>query len=270
MEGQKIVLNRRAFVAGGAVAAASLGSAWSAAVAAPPRRPLLRAAPRARCRKKARPAAGTLTAAVGYQTNNYHPSTTSSALALGANWHVVEGLYELNMATYEPYAALAAGDPVEVSETQYEVTLREGAKFSDGTEVTAADVVSSWNRATAEGGLYVPMLSWIANIEAKDDTTVTITTAFPFSLVKERLSLIKVVPTSATDEQLTSQPVGTARGCTSPSASSRSSSPRTRSTTAIILPPTSPWSGTSSWTTPPAARPSRKAPSCAWRTARPT
>ena len=145
MEGQKIVLNRRAFVAGGAVAAASLGLGLVGCGGGSTEE----TAAESTAAEEGAAAAGTLTAAVGYQTNNYHPSTTSSALALGANWHVVEGLYELNMATYEPYAALAAGDPVEVSETQYEVTLREGAKFSDGTEVTAADVVSSWNRATA-------------------------------------------------------------------------------------------------------------------------
>lgn len=207
MEGQKIVLNRRAFVAGGAVAAASLGLGLAGCGGGSTEETAASSSAGSNAGTEA--AAGSLTAAVGYQTNNYHPSTTSSALALGANWHVVEGLYELNMSTYEPHAALAAGDPVEVSETVYEVTLREGAKFSDGTAVTAADVVSSWKRATAEGGLYVPMLSWIANMEAKDDTTVTITTAFPFSLVKERLSLIKVVPTNATDDELTSKPVGT-------------------------------------------------------------
>lgn len=208
MEGQKIVLNRRAFVAGSAVAAASLGLGLAGCGGTTEETAAETGAASSAESSSAASAAGTLTAAVGYQTNNYHPSTTSSALALGANWHVVEGLYELNMSTYEPYAALAAGDPVEVSETEYEVTLRDGAKFSDGTDVTAADVVSSWNRATAEGGLYVPMLSWIADMTAKDDTTVTITTAFPYSLVKERLSLIKVVPSSATDDELTSQPVG--------------------------------------------------------------
>lgn len=200
MEGQKLVLNRRTFVAGSAVAAATLGLSLAGCSGS--------SEPAASSASSDGAAAQKLTAAVSYQTNNYHPSTTSSALALGANWHVVEGLYELNMSTYEPYAALAADDPVKVSDTQYIVTLREGAKFSDGTPVTAADVVSSWRRATAEGGLYVPMLSWIADIQATDDTTVSITTTFPFSLVKERLTLIKVVPTSASDDELTAQPIG--------------------------------------------------------------
>jgi ABC-type transport system substrate-binding protein len=153
---------------------------------------------------------GTLTAAVAYETKNYHPSTTSSALALGANWHVVEGLYEFDMHTMEPYAALASGDPTKKSDTEYTVTLRDGAKYSDGTSVTAADVVSSWKRSTAEGSLYTSMLSFIKEIAATDDSTLDITLNYAFdpTLIKKRLTIIKVVPTSATDETLTAKPVG--------------------------------------------------------------
>ena len=32
---------------------------------------------------------GTITAGTAYSTQNYNPSSTSSALALGTNWHVV-------------------------------------------------------------------------------------------------------------------------------------------------------------------------------------
>lgn len=155
-------------------------------------------------------AGGTITAAVAYETTNYDPSSTSSALALGSNWHVVEGLYELDMHTFEPYKALAADDDLTmVSDTEYEVALREGAAFSDGTPVTSADVVESYKRSTAEGSLYVSMLSFIDDITAKDDNTVTISLAKPFGLVKERLSLIKVVPASSTVEEMTALPIGT-------------------------------------------------------------
>ena len=152
---------------------------------------------------------GKITAAVAYETTNFHPSTTSSALALGGNWHVVEGLYELNMNTFEPFAALAAGDPKEVSPTEYEITLREGAKFSDGTAVTSADLVKSFDRTLAEGNLYVSMLSFIDKYEALGENGIKVTLKYPFSLVKERLSLIKIVKADATDEELTAKPVGT-------------------------------------------------------------
>lgn len=54
------------------------------------------------------------------------------------------GLYDLDLHTYKTYNALAADKPVKVSETEYEVALRDGAKFSDGTAVTAADVVNAF------------------------------------------------------------------------------------------------------------------------------
>lgn len=152
---------------------------------------------------------GTLTAAVAYETKNYHPSTTSSALALGANWHVVEGLYEFDMHTMEPYTALAKADPTKVSDTEYTVALRDGAKFSDGTAVTADDVVSSWKRSISSS-TNAPMLAFISDISAKDSSTVDIKLSYVMdpTLIKKRLCIIKVVPSSATDDALTAKPVG--------------------------------------------------------------
>lgn len=142
-------------------------------------------------------------------TDTYTPINASKALATGANWHVVEGLYELDMATFQPYAALAAGEPVAVSDVEYEIALREGAKFSDGTDVTADDVVASYRRTVdADGSLYLSMLSFIEDIEAKDEKTVVVTLKYPFSLLKERLPLVKVVPAGATDDELAKMPVG--------------------------------------------------------------
>lgn len=152
---------------------------------------------------------GELTIGTAYKTQNYHPSTTSSALALSVNLNVVEGLYELDFHDYSTRAALASGDPKQIDETTFEISLRDGAKFSDGSDVKAEDVVSSFKRASAEGNIYVSMLTPIASIEAKDDTTVTVKTTVPnFSLIKERLAIVKVVPTSATDDELTAKPVG--------------------------------------------------------------
>lgn len=152
---------------------------------------------------------GTINLGVAYETTNYHPSETSSALAMGTNWHVMEGLYELNMDDYSTYPALAAGEPTEVSDTELEVTLRDGAKFSDGTDVTSEDVVKSFERSMNPDGLYATMLDFIDEVTAKDDTTVTIKLKNPFRYAKERLAIVKIVPADATDEELTSMPIGT-------------------------------------------------------------
>ena len=125
-------------------------------------------------------ASNTLTAAVAYQNTDFTPVGASSALVLGANWHVLEALYDMNMATYETYNALAADEPVAVSDTEYEITLREGAMFSDGNPVTAADVANAVNLNVANS-LYVDMLGFINTAEAKDDTTVVLKLNYPFA-----------------------------------------------------------------------------------------
>ena len=101
------------------------------------------------------------------------------------------------------------GEASDADDTTYEITLRKDAKFSDGTPVTANDVADSFLRSTAEGNIYIPMLAPIASVEAKDDTTVTVKTTVPnFSLLKERLAIVRVVPASSTKEDMTAKPVG--------------------------------------------------------------
>ena len=200
MELNKTNLSRRAFIGCGAAAAALTGLAMTGCSSKPKEE--------GSAAGEAKVGGGTLTAAVAYDGSDYTPASTSQALPLAGNRHVTEALYDLHLANYTPYPALAAGDPVKVSDTVYEVTLRDGAVFSTGDPVTAADVVESYKRASVEGGMYASMLSWVASMEAKDDKTVTITTAYPFSLVKERLSLVRVCPAGMTNEELKAQPVG--------------------------------------------------------------
>ena len=86
--------------------------------------------------------------------------------------------------------------PKKVDDTTYEVALRKDAKFSDGSAVTADDVVFSFTRVLdpANKSLYSQFLPFIDKVEAKDAGTVTIKLKYAFSLVAERLSVVKIVP----------------------------------------------------------------------------
>ena len=155
---------------------------------------------------------GTIVAACSYKNANYNPIGASSALMLPAIQHCLEGLYELNYFSGKTEAALAAGEPTKVSDTEYEVALRQGAKYSDGTEVTADDVVAvvEANKANAT---YKDMLSFIDEVTAKDASTVSFKLAYPSvdsdSLLKERLSLCRVFPASEiTKESMPTPPIG--------------------------------------------------------------
>ncbi|MDI9627456.1 MAG: ABC transporter substrate-binding protein [Acidobacteriota bacterium] len=160
-------------------------------------------------------AAGTITAAISYQlgTNGYDPMTTTSALTQAVNWHTLEGLTELHPATRECYAALGAELPTKVDDSTYEVKLRDGAVFTDGSPVTSADVVFSFERVMNPDNksLFASFITFIDSVTAKDETTVTIKLKYPFSLVAERLSVVKIVPQAAVEADPTAfdlYPVG--------------------------------------------------------------
>ena len=150
----------------------------------------------------------TITAQVAYASRDFAPSTTSGALPMAANWHVTEPLYALDYSNFKVFNALAKGEPKKISDTEYEVTIRDAAKFSDGTEVTAGDVVSSFKRTTAKGSLYISMLDFIDSVEAKDNRHVIFKLKKAFPLFKQRLALIQIVPTAKSDADLKNMPIG--------------------------------------------------------------
>lgn len=199
-------LTRRGFLAGTAVTGAAAALALSGCGSN-------NAASSASSAASSSAAAGstpatTIFAAPAYSSTNVNPVGNSSALMLAATWHVFEGLYDLDLHTYKTYPALADGEPTKVSDTEYEVTLRSGAKYSDGTDVTAADVVNAFEMNMADG-TYGAFLTFIDTVAAKDDTTVTFTLKYPFdSLLKGRLAVVKIFPASLTEDQLKTKPIG--------------------------------------------------------------
>ena len=157
--------------------------------------------------------ARTLTAAVAYEGSDPNPIGTSSGVFLAAGWHVFEGLYELNMHTYRAECGLAADAPVQIDDLEYEVTLREGTVFSDGSPLTSADVVNAFER-NGESDLYGAFLSFITAVSAPDERTVRFKLNAPMgSVLQERLALVRVFPATITDEELASKPVGSGPWC---------------------------------------------------------
>ncbi len=162
-------------------------------------------------------AAGTITAAVSYElgTNGFDPMTTTSALTLAANWHTMEGLTEiLPSGNRDVYAALGKELPKKIDDTTYEVTLRDGATFHNGSPVTADDVVYSFSRVMdpTSKSLYAQFVSFIDAVTKKDDKTVTIKLKYAFSLVAERIAVVKIVPKAvamADAKAFDANPVGT-------------------------------------------------------------
>ncbi|APT92248.1 ABC transporter substrate-binding protein [Corynebacterium phocae] len=141
---------------------------------------------------------GTIRAAISYElgTNGYDPMTTTAALTIAANWHTLEGLTELDPTDGSTYAALAAELPEPSEDTEITVELRDGAKFSDGTDITAEDVVYSFERVMdpANNSLYASFIEFIESVEADGDNAVKFKLKYPTGVFAERLSVVKIVP----------------------------------------------------------------------------
>lgn len=142
----------------------------------------------------------TIQVAIAYGlSGTFDPLNASGAVTQAANWHVLEGLVDLDPASRKPYAALAAEMPKSDDGLSYTIKLREGAVFHNGAPVTAEDVVFSFTRVLdpESKSLFRSFVSFIDKVEAVSADTVKITTKFPFSLFNERLGSVKIVPKAA-------------------------------------------------------------------------
>ncbi|MCR2185590.1 hypothetical protein NSX52_23820, partial [Salmonella enterica] len=61
---------------------------------------------------------GIIEAGISYTLNgSFDPMVASGAVTVSANWHIFEGLIDLDPVTQEPAPALAADFPTQVDET---------------------------------------------------------------------------------------------------------------------------------------------------------
>ncbi|WP_248763234.1 ABC transporter substrate-binding protein [Pseudarthrobacter sp. SSS035] len=156
----------------------------------------------------------TIEAGISYAlSTGFDPLSSSGATPMAANLHIFEGLIELHPATRQPYNALAAADPKKVNDTTYQVTIREGAKFHDGTPVTTEDVAFSFTRVMdpANKSLFSQFIPFIQDVKPLDAKTVEFTLKYAFPGFGPRISVVKVVPKAlATDlKAFDAKPVGT-------------------------------------------------------------
>ena len=110
---------------------------------------------------------------VGTNQNNAMGTTTNPS---GSRTIMFETLYMYNLLDGSMVPLLADGDPVWAEDqTSVTVTLNDAAIWSDGTDVTSADVVRTWGISlqlnNTAGANYSP---FIESIEAVDDLTFTI------------------------------------------------------------------------------------------------
>ncbi|SCL49245.1 peptide/nickel transport system substrate-binding protein [Micromonospora citrea] len=149
-------------------------------------------------------------------SSGFDPGNASSAVATAANQHIFEGLVDLDPITREPYLALAKAFPTPSADGRtYTVSLRDGAKFSDGTPVTGEDIAWSFNRVLKPADPAAPPLMqgfipFIETVTAKDASTAEFKLKYPFALFAERISVIKIVPKAKTADAAAAKAFDTA------------------------------------------------------------
>lgn len=111
-----------------------------------------------------------------YPDAGFHPISGTNRLNLELAGLMYDGLYTLD-ENFQAQPALAASHTVSADSATWTITLRQGVTFSDGSPLTAQDVVYSLNLAR-QSALYQYRLSSINSVTAGEGT-VTITLSLP-------------------------------------------------------------------------------------------
>lgn len=104
--------------------------------------------------------------------------------------HVFQGLYDIDEAKGGYVPCLAKDIQVSEDGLTYTITLQD-AKFQNGDELKASDVVFSYESAM-QNSRFNHVTSFIASIEAQDDKTVVMTLDYPFSAISHTFWTVKI------------------------------------------------------------------------------
>ena len=108
-----------------------------------------------------------------YPSAGFHPITGSNRTNLTLAGLLYEGLFALDQE-FQVHSVLCASYAVSEDGLTWTFRLREGAAFSDGSPLTAADVVSSLESARTSA-LYAARFTEIGAIRATEDGAVSVT-----------------------------------------------------------------------------------------------
>jgi peptide/nickel transport system substrate-binding protein len=105
-----------------------------------------------------------------YPSASLHPITSNNRVNLTLAPLVYEGLFQLN-DKFQPEQLLCESDTVSSDQLQWTFTLRSNVCFSDGSNMTAADVVTSLNEARSSSQ-YGGRFSDVSSISASGNSVV--------------------------------------------------------------------------------------------------
>jgi peptide/nickel transport system substrate-binding protein len=115
------------------------------------------------------------------------PVWTTADITRNVSLAVFDTLYGID-AKLIPHLQMLAGEKVENDGKIWELTLRDGLKFHDGTPVLARDAVASLLRSGKRDPLLNVMIQRMDAMEAPSDKVVRIRLKRPFPLMRDALA----------------------------------------------------------------------------------
>lgn len=154
---------------------------------------------------------GTIIVAQGADPKSLDPHATNDQPSSRVNKQIYDTLVEQD-TNMELQPGLAESWE-QIDETTWEFKLRTGVKFHNGEELKASDVVFSINREK-ESASTGHIVSFVKEVEAKDDHTVVIKLEEPFAPILAHLahtasSIVNEKAVTEAGDDYVSNPVGT-------------------------------------------------------------
>jgi peptide/nickel transport system substrate-binding protein len=156
---------------------------------------------------------GTLNMGIDVDATNFDPATTQDNMSLWVEMEIFSRLVRVNNVGTDIEGDLAESWDVSDDGSVYTFHLRPEAKFSDGSPVTADDVVYSFERAMGDESLIGWTFEAVKDFEAVDPATVKITLngpAAPFAndIALWGASIISKTAAEAADLKYGETPLG--------------------------------------------------------------
>ena len=129
----------------------------------------------------------------------------NNALGNGVHAAIYEALVYYNSRTFKPEPQLATAWR-EVSPTQVRFTLRQGVKFSDGSPLTADDVVFSITRAMSRTSNYQVFTQGIDRVVKVNDSTVDFMLKGPNPVLLNQLTELRIMSKAWAEKNRSTEP----------------------------------------------------------------
>ena len=129
----------------------------------------------------------------------------NNALGNGVHAAVYDSLVYYNSRTFKVEPQLATSWR-EVSPTQVRFVLRSGVKFSDGSPLTADDVVFSLMRATAKTSNYAIYTQGIDKVVKVNDSTVDVMMKGPNPVLLNQMTELRIMSKAWAEKNKSTEP----------------------------------------------------------------